>query len=93
MQNVKTHNGHNYINVTNFDLQVGDTLILGNHCGQVESIEGDGVWVTAKLAGHPYETQATNVRGEAMFHLVVKDQAEWDARQQAKNNAYESLNS
>lgn len=93
MQNVNSHNGHNYINVTEDDLKIGDTLICGNHCGQIETIEYDRIWVTATIVGHPYKTEVTNIKGEGTFHLVVKDQAEWDARQRSKEAAYESLNS
>ena len=93
MQTVKSHNGYNYINITDADLKIGDELIFGNHCGQVARIESDGVWVTATIVGHPYQSKITNIKGDCLFHLVVKDQADWDARQQTKNNAYESLNS
>lgn len=93
MQNVKSHNGFNYINVTEGDLNCGNTLLCGNYCGQIEKIESDGIWVTATIVGHPYQTEVTNVKGEGTFHLVVKDQADWDARQRRKEAAYESLNS
>ena len=93
MQNINSHNGHNYINVTEDYLKIGDKLMCGNHCGQIETIESDGIWVTATIVEHPYLTKATNIKGEGTFHLVVKDQADWDARQQEKARAYESLNS
>ena len=93
MQHVKSSNGHNYSNVTEDDLKMGDTLICGDYCGQIDTIASNGIWVTATIVGHPYETEVTNIKGEGTFHLVVKDQAEWDARQRSKEAAYESLNS
>jgi hypothetical protein len=93
MQTVNSHNGFNYINVSEDYLNRGDTLLWGNYCGQIETIEYDGIWVTATIVGHPYQTKVTNVKGEGTFHLVVKDQADWDARQRRREAAYESLNS
>jgi hypothetical protein len=90
---VNTYNDHNYVNVTGADLKLGDTIISGEHCGQVALVSPNGIWCRVTLVNHPYDTELYHLKGENTIHLVVKDQAEWDARLSSQYCAYESLNS
>lgn len=93
MKEVKSYNGHNYVNVTGNDLKLGDTIISGEHCGQVALISQEGIWTKVTLINHPYDTEVYHLKGDDTIHLVVKDQAEWNARLRSQHSAYESLNS
>ena len=93
MKNVQSYNGYNYVNISSDHLKVGDTILFDSDCGQVEKITTEGIHTTATISGHPYVTEVTEINNDPMFHLVVRDQDEWDARQEAINVALESLNS
>ena len=93
MKEVKSYNGHNYVNVSAGDLKLGDTILSGEHSGQVAILSKEGIWITVTLTGHPYVTHTHHINGEDTVHLVVKDQAEWDDRLNSRYNAFESLNS
>lgn len=93
MKNVQSYNGYNYVNISSDHLKVGDTILFDSDCGQVVKITKNGIWRTAEISGHPYETEVTELASDPIFHLVVRDQGDWDARQESRNIAYESLNS
>jgi hypothetical protein len=94
MEKIKTYKGQNYVNVTGADLKLGDTIISGDgHTGQVALVSPNGIWCRVTLVNHPYDTEVYHLKGENTIHLVVKDQAEWDARVSSQYCAYESLNS
>ena len=93
MKNVQSYNGYNYVNISSDHLKVGDTILFDSDCGRVVKITTEGIHTTAFISGHPYATEVTEINNDPMFHLVVRDQDEWDARQEAINVALESLNS
>ena len=93
MKNVQSYNGYNYVNVTADYLNEGDAILFDSDCGRIKKITKKGIWRTAFIEGHPYETEVTELASDPMFHLVVRDQDEWDSRQEMRRIAYESLNS
>lgn len=93
MKEVKSYNGHNYVNVSAGELKLGDTILSGEHCGQVAILSQKGIWITVTLIGHPYDMEVYHINGDETVHLVVKDQAKWADRLKDQYSAYESLNS
>jgi hypothetical protein len=93
MKEVKSYNDYNYVNVSAGDLKLGDTILSGEHSGQVATLSQKGIWITVTLIGHPYDTEVHHINGDDTVHLVVENQAEWDDRLRNQYSAYESLNS
>ena len=93
MKKVQSYNGYNYVNISAEHLKVGDTILFDDDPARVIKITKNGINATATISGHPYVNEVTELASDPIFHLVVRDQGDWDDRQEAVNVALESLNS